>query len=582
MYARKTAKFAVALLIAGTASASTAAADTEALAKRFALSTHDGAILLPDASLRRLAPRVGGASTSQAIDALRTFLTVNNVFLSQRQSSRDFAEAANLLFTNREKREIVRRFGVPNTLGANYYVKRFPFYISQHLNEFDQQEFADDVLKKLKARFGDTPIEGTFDAINIKRVALGRYDFSKGALRVNVLNGRAVELPRIRTSIDGRYGRGIAIPAARWANSVKAPRSVARQLREGTSRQRTVFLFTRGKLTVNRKGLTFEPQTFVLRERPTFGPSIRGLDLAGLYTSRGAAKRARAAKQAERERRVAERNQRAREQRLSKLKRSFAPRTLEVVGVRLGMTSQEAQAALRRNWPNAHFQRGKSNASAGSGLVVTTCGLLQSRFEQAFEPIERQARGLAALEGRPLSSAELRKLASERKRLQASWPKKCRVGPKIIEHAFVAQTGGSGGEPQDRINVFLSGADKRVVAVTRNYGGGSSGSQLLEGYKTKYGEETISRSRSDRFWFANERMHNVVAIDKKLQQECMARFPWPSSGDGFSIDGFKKACGQFIAVNANFLYLVDSDRLATSRSIAESETEPDNKPKLKL
>ncbi|MCB1511773.1 MAG: hypothetical protein KDJ36_12800 [Hyphomicrobiaceae bacterium] len=547
---------------------------TQRVAKAFAIPLHNGHLVLPDVQ-NYASARYLGASKSTLIGKWRSLLSINNYLTSQfggDPTDRDFASLAELILDQKTKIDLIHRFAGSNDLKHN--TKHFGSFINR-LNEFDKERFQSWFDGNYLNSAHPTPYLGDLKVVYLRPFSLGRYDLRTERFQVEAFT---FNLPRpvvyqIRT-VNGVSSRHqISTHMVDWMPNKRLPavRVRAEQLVKGTRGKRYLYMGIYGSLSVRDLKKQFRPSrveiTFDARLTQPIAQYALSDVLTDLRAARLAEEERKRALAMEARRKERERADRAEQLRLARRER-FADRTLDVLGVKLGTSLDQAQKLLIAQLKPHSPQVTPAREDAWTEGLSGECHETSKRIGQSITNLRSQLMTDARLDGREkLDEAAETLVRRKQTELLARASPECRT--KILgrlQRAFSIRVTYSQ-FLSEVFNVYrgLNSDSDKVYAIARTFTKKSGGQDidLRASLIEKIGKPFIDSYANTRFWFSSSQTHNDVKDIKSTREKCT--WQWQSDPTFRLASDLKEGCGAFVAAGKEWMILIDTSRIVTER-----------------
>lgn len=532
-----------------------------AISKRYRIPLVDGHLVLPPAFPQNA--MVFGVKATTLAARWKCFLTANRI-LNGTPARGVWGKYLQNCASNALKREVVRELEPvirrwdfrPKSLKL---VLSSAFFGMRGMNEFEYREFQERMAsRKAAGAFGR--IAKKVRVVAVGALGLKRYDFQKQSFDIDWW-GYA---PRLKT------------PDYPVRRQLRIPQAAARSIRAALGRRNSLVLATRGSLNLlpflNDRlragaGLEFTPESVRLTYDWNLQRTVFPVRLDQFFVDKWGERRKEARKRAERVRLEAEaKREAAAAERRSRTK-SFAKRRFDVLGIRIGMTVDEATAALTSD---SSFKITK-----GSTRPIFYS---QSKCNFQWENLPRQlvnVGGASAAEkrlfgdtdtpsraGQSIPNDVLQKFTPECRKPDVSW---LQVGFKAVRRLPDGST--------DQITVYIPGTgdDRTIKGLTRAfYTKGSRAEKRRDRnlfsavISKKYGNNFFKfRKGQGRFWFGDKTFHNKAEFQRGFAERCLQT--------RFRAYYFRAPCGVVVAHDAPWprMYMADTTFFHQKREAME-------------
>ena len=548
-------------------------------------------LFFPDSVLGGNSKSIAGLSGNELRTRWAKFWTTNN-FLRVPLTFDRAATFGNFIFSKDEKKRLIRQYRPHFDLRRlDYSQGEFGRFV-RGLDEFQRLEYLKMMAAKMSAGAFGRVVRGPLRILNIKRVRTGRYDFANSSLQIKSVSSDSasvIDYPRIlipyrkggyseiRTQFTNRrWRRWIAIPP-------KQARAITKRLRKrkGNLGRGTGFFGVFGTLKPiadepnskrrrARFDLAFDADRVVFAYDPLLQNPVIQVSLDDVSVN---LKREQDAK--EKAKRLAEKTRKRlrelkRKQKLSDQMVNFAPRTLDVLGITIGMTSTAAKRVVAANLEGAEFR--DVRAQGGINLTPGSCDSAVGGLRKKLRWDRQEAIGIARLDGRKtLTPAEAAALKSTEKKLVAKLSPECQLQYRTALKLAILAIKNYPNKLKDILRVYVArqgDGSERVVGVARQLSGNfdTAKKMLREGLIEKYGQPFFKLTGGSAFWFSTDAAHNKAISDKKHAEQCVSR-----SGQ-FEPYRFRAPCGIHVGSRRDTMYLVDTDYINKVHAEAKTAT----------
>lgn len=577
-------------LLSGGATAQTAQSaepdSTVQFAQTFQMQTANGYILKFDRSYPKLdAGRYSATPFGWQLQPVR-YATLSgwalaSVLNEYRIRDKGLSQAlilAEHILTKEYRQIVLRQLGYSDMSHAETPKAFTKFFKTR--DEFDRADF----IAFMKAQYAQSlPFDGSVRILNFKRLTLGGFNTQTNLLQIS---GLSTVGPHRDTIVSGirPFPRSMAwqrykVKSGLPLNPATAKEFV-RSLTVNARKRREIYLAVTGVLdfptytaaeidaersgVVRRKATKFTPEFVTAYYDPEMRRPIPGLDLATLFDDlqaeqdRAAQQQANAqaeaaaqqqaeqrrkeaervaneAKQAEAEALAQTRQTQANQQRVDSLRTAFGQRSLSILGLRLGMSVEQATAALKGS---------KSN------YQITTAGNLPISIPQSCGKHRSEAtrRATAAMQ-QAIDGGAARDDVNGRRNVfledaYRGLDSSCVPDDAPFVKVLTARAS-LGGQVDDEVNVFAQktgGKMGGLVAVTRDLHWRGVTVDVEKNLAELLGPERIS-FRGRVYWIDDPQIHAALEQDEQLRKDCLPVSPWPFTGGGMGYTAFRASCG---------------------------------------
>lgn len=250
-----------------------------------------------------------------------------------------------------------------------------------------------------------------------------------------------------------------------------------------------------------------------------------------------------------------------------------APKSLDVLGVTLGMPIDDAIKAIRSAYTGATMTELKPANAFASGLYPTQCESAEFVLEREIDGKTTALRAQLSAEGRPSElRAHVERMKAEMHAKHAPKLRGCREGSTVVRafHYRIEHTDGL----KEEVTLFRPGAvhgAPSVVAIGRVVDDGEEGRSFRQGLKEKWGPPGIEES-NNLIWATNPQSGQQLRISPKVfLGRCLRENGRPFRDGYLEVKAFPSDCGVIGRVWANVLLLIDTSAIAA----IEQKTKPD-------
>ena len=483
---------------------------------------------------------------------------------------RESLALSQLVFDARSRQVVLNMLGI-TAPGVAETTKSFNNHLMQQTDEFQKSDFN----ALMHRTYGqDKPFRGHVKVLNLKRIDLGVFDVARQQLRLGDTTEMFMGISGIS---EPRYPDHRK--RAAWKMDETTARYVVRHLETSKYGSRVAYLAVRGTLYFpgeDRKPPSFFPEEIAIYYDKSFGTHIMDLKVTDLYEDLSIDRKkkqqaelaAAATSQAEQQQQIADRNAAA---------ERIRSRPLDVLGIRLGMSEQQARAALAAT--SAAFSPGGTQsfdgeARSSGSLTPETCNVHRNRMRRNLISLKNSlTKANAGSTG--LQPGQQEQYNAKQAELIAAMPAECR--PKFDHFAryFVANASYANGKITDQVVVYFSSdvlQDSAVVAVVRRLKMQNIELNVLDKLDEKLGTDFYSRHESYRIWMTSPEHFFRVTEQPDFRNLCLPRSE-PIDFNKFNVYGFQVDCGEILGAGAGSeaanIYLVDTTHLAEIRALRE-------------
>ncbi|MEP3279370.1 MAG: hypothetical protein ABJN26_06075 [Stappiaceae bacterium] len=543
---------------------------TEAVSREFGIPIVADHLLLPGYANGGDIQKDARPLKQQNSDILRRwrlYISMYN-FLNGPSKYQHSAKMANLVLNDQQKLFALDEFGISGVLERSHGIPNRDDHLESFsiglrgLNEFDQMRFNDWVRSIAEKTFPSAKHQSVL-VNSIGTVRFKKYNFAQRVMPIGTAHFFSLGglLPVSKLG-DARFN--VVLLNRAWKPSMRMDPKVAEMIVGATDQRfRSVYLSVRGQLNlysykkagstnpvpaidVSSVYMSYDP----LGKHPVFAK----LTVDEVMRDLIAEKDAKAVAESEKKRRAEEaeiaKSEAANKARLV----SFPDRTLDFLGVSLGMPigravemlksrmGSDIQIALDTGAPVRLPRHCREVAEAGTGG--------STKFKMQADLRRRMS-------GQSSTAEQLRSdFNANRDALIAQLPNDCKIAMMPI-FRVAAQVVKGRGRQRDVFVLYssgLPGASENVVAISRQMSNKQIDFRVP--LEKKYGDVAI-KSRYVTTWFETDDMHNYVTVDQQRLDDCIADTPWPIDNQ-FYPGLFKVNCGRYIASRKNSAYAVDT------------------------
>ncbi|MCA0873514.1 hypothetical protein LCL97_22005 [Seohaeicola saemankumensis] len=493
-----------------------------------------------------------------------------------------FAQSLQLsdhVFDARSRQVVLNMLGI-NKPEATQSAKAFRKVFSHGSDEFQRSDFH----TLMKRTYGqDKPFRGHVKILNLKTISLQQYDVSKQELLVR-------ETSRLFGSISS--ASKVAMPdhelRESWKMDENTARYVVRHLKGNGYGGRTAYLAIRGTLYFPgelKKPLAFFPEEIAIYYDSSYVTPIMVISVTDLFRDKSA-ERLRA-QQAEHAAEAAEQAALLAEQRQLQTERAAAAarisaRPLDILGVRLGMSEQEARSQLAGTsaaFQIAPTQSFDDNPPEGGSLSPSPCQVHRGRMRREMTALLRSlSRDVADSGG--LSAEQQQVLDSRQAELIAAMPNECRPRFDPFASYLTATASYAEGKIEDNVIVYFGHQEMNggtVAAVVRRLKMNRVELNVAKKLTEKLGTDFYAANDTVRYWMNSPVDHFRVIDDESFRNLCIPWLPWPVEYNRFSVGGFRTDCKGVLGAQTDpdsaSLFLVDTTHLTKIRKLREQSVE---------
>jgi len=456
------------------------------------------------------------------------FLVLNH-YLSIEPTEKDTAALINRVLTTEQRKQVVTKVLKDDPAVAAGDPKAIQNALSFKLNEFQRRELYSHVKSEFVPENFPISTFKSFDVVLIRSAALGAYDFDKGEMKISISNNLyfpSLYIERGQTQYSNNDK--VKLPFRRKAKTIKVAEETARQIDKYdrdkrnnakdpmagfgmVSRQSFLGIF--GELTIDTASKpVYALEAENLRWTYDLGLTepIQEVALATIFPSTGDAPE------------------------------TFADRQFEILGVKLGMSIDEARQVVVKELGKAkveELETSRLNAAKGA----TGCSIARSKLQRAHKKAHQESGksgSVVALSEEELASGMPAQCSAHFRVFTAAAGWKVTYGPTLSENIFLFVS---------RHPDFKG----KVVAMTRTMDDKNNVINIQREIAKKFGDNYLQRMKSEGFWYGTSRIQNRVKQDKKMLARCSGN-DWPVVDRGGRIEAgaFRAKCGDILITDA--------------------------------